>query len=96
MPQTEDKCSDGTRDRRRKRLIFRSHHTGMKENDILLGQFVDRYINVFSDAEVDWLERLLLDNNDIDLYNWTMGKERVPDSLNHPLMHKLINFKNVV
>jgi antitoxin CptB len=92
MPQT----TNGPRDARRKRLLFRSHHTGMKENDVLIGGFTDRYIDTLSDAEVTWLEALLLENNDIDLYNWMLGKEAVPAHLDHPLMRKLIEFKNAV
>ena len=96
MPQTDKGCGDGREDARRKRLLFRSHHTGMKENDVLIGGFADRHIDTLSDPEVEWLEQLLLDNNDIDLYNWIMGKEPVPAHLDHPLMRKLIDFKNPV
>lgn len=96
MPQIDEAHGDG-RDRvRRKRLLFRSHHTGMKENDVLIGSFADRHIDTLSDAEVEWLEWLLMENNDIDLYNWIMGKEPFPAHLDHPLMHKLIDFKNAV
>jgi antitoxin CptB len=91
MPQTTD--GSGAR---RKRLRFRSHHTGMKENDALIGGFADRYLDELSDDEVTWLETLLLDNNDIDLYNWILGKEPLPAHLDHPLMHKLIEFKNAL
>ncbi|MBL8660519.1 MAG: succinate dehydrogenase assembly factor 2 [Rhodospirillales bacterium] len=96
MPQTDEGCGEGPEDARRKRLLFRSHHTGMKENDVLIGGFADRYIDTFSDADVAWLERLLADNNDIDLYNWILGKEPLPPHLDHPLMHKLIDTKNAL
>lgn len=92
MPQTRD----GSSETRRKRLLFRSHHTGMKENDVLIGGFAERNIGSLSDDEVAWLEKLLLDNNDIDLYNWMLGKEPIPAHLDHPLMHRLIDFKNIV
>lgn len=95
MPQTEEDRGDGQIDARRKRLLFRSHHTGMKENDVLIGGFVDRHIDTLSDDDVRWLEGLLLDNNDIDLYNWILGKEPLPKHLNHPLMRQLIAFRHV-
>lgn len=92
MPHTTD-ALPGTR---RKRLLFRSHHTGMKENDALIGGFADRHLDELSDDEVAWLEALLLENNDIDLYNWMLGKEPVPAHLDHPVMRKLIDFKNAI
>lgn len=95
MPQSEDGHGDGHMDARRKRLLFRSHHTGMKENDVLIGGFVDRHLDTLSDDDVGWLEALLLDNNDIDLYNWILGKEALPPHLDHPLMRKLIAFRTV-
>jgi antitoxin CptB len=77
----------------RKRLRFRCHHTGMKENDLLLGAFADRHLAALSDADVAWFEELLLHNNDIDLYNWVTGKEPLPEILDHPVMRMLQSFK---
>lgn len=37
-----------------------------------------------------------MENNDIDLYNWMLGKEPVPAHLDHPVMHRLIDFKNAL
>lgn len=100
MPESMDAPADAPtgapRDALRKRLLFRSHHTGMKENDVLIGGFADHNIDCLSDDDVAWLEKLLLDNNDIDLYNWMLGKEPLPPHLDHPLMHRLIDFKNTV
>lgn len=96
MPESMDAPPDAPLDALRKRLLFRAHHTGMKENDVLIGGFADRNIETLTNADVAWLEKLLLDNNDIDLYNWMLGKEPIPPHLNHPLMHRLIDFKNTV
>ena len=49
-----------TNEARRKRVVFRSHHTGMKENDLLFGSFVDAHLAALSDDEVAWLEWLLM------------------------------------
>ena len=82
-----------TAETRRKRVVFRSHHTGMKENDILFGAFVDRYLAQLTDDEVAWLERLLMDHNDIDLNAWITGKTPYPADLEHPVMHRLLSFQ---
>ena len=80
---------------RRKRLKFRCHHTGMKENDLLFGTFADRHLDELSDDDVVWLEFLLGDNNDIDLFNWVTGKTPVPAELEHPVMRMLQDFRLV-
>lgn len=79
--------------KQRKRVLFRSHHTGMKENDILIGAFTDRHLASLSDAEVAWLEALLMNNNDIDLHNWITGRQPIPPELDHPVMQRLCEFR---
>jgi antitoxin CptB len=78
---------------RRKRVLFRCHHTGMKENDLLIGQFADRHLLALSDADVEWLEELLLTANDLDLHDWITGRQPVPQELQHPVMQSLKDFK---
>jgi antitoxin CptB len=73
--------------------MFRCHHTGMKENDLLIGAFAERHLSTLSDADVDWLESLLLNNNDIDLYKWIWRKQPLPPELDHPVMRMLQDFK---
>jgi antitoxin CptB len=70
---------------RRKQLLFRSHHCGMKENDILLGHFTDRYILELTGQQLDDLDTLM-HHNDIDVMNWIIGKTRVPEEFNTELM----------
>jgi antitoxin CptB len=79
----------------RKRVMFRCHHTGMKENDLLIGAFAERHLNTLSDDDVGWLEALLLNNDDIDLYKWILRKQPVPPELDHPVMRMLQDFKYV-
>ena len=61
-------------DKLRKRVLFRSHHTGMQENDLLMGAFAEQILATMSDEDVAWFESLMMDNNDVDLYNWMMKK----------------------
>jgi antitoxin CptB len=76
----------------RKRVLFRSHHTGMQENDLLLGAFAERKLATMSDADVNWFESLMMENNDIDLYNWMMKKQDYPPEWDHPVLRSLIDF----
>ena len=71
--------------KRRKQLLFRSHHCGMKENDILLGHFADRYIIELSDQQLDDLDNLM-QQNDIDVINLIAGKKPLPDTFKTDLI----------
>jgi antitoxin CptB len=79
--------------KQRKRVLLRSHHTGMKENDVLIGPFADRHLDSMSDEDVTWFERLLMDHDDIDLYNWMTGREPYPPTLDHPVTRMMRSFK---
>ena len=76
---------------RRKQLLFRTHHCGLKENDILLGHFADRYILKLNDQQLDDLE-ILMNQNDIDVMNWIIGKAVVPQQYNTELMKLIQKF----
>ena len=76
---------------RRKQLLFRSHHCGMKENDILLGRFADRYITELSDQQLDQLDNLM-QQNDIDVMNWIIGKTPLPKAFDNTLMTLIQRF----
>ncbi|MCU0837216.1 MAG: succinate dehydrogenase assembly factor 2 [Rhodospirillales bacterium] len=80
----------------RKRVIFRSHHSGMKENNILIGAFADRYVPTMDADDLAWFEQLLLTTDDIDLHYWMVGRVAVPANLaEHPVMRLLTEFRLV-
>ena len=57
----------------KKQIIYRSIHRGSKEMDLLLGNFVKRYINEFTNTELKDLEELLLIEDEV-LYKWYFEK----------------------
>ena len=63
----------------------------MKENDILLGNFADRYILELNDQQLDELDALM-HQNDIDVMNWVIGKTAVPEEFNTELMELIQRF----
>lgn len=81
---------------RRKRVLFRCHHTGMRENDLLIGAFADRHLAELPDDHVAWLEWLLMNHDDLDLHNWITGRQPVPPELQHPVMQSLLTFRYTV
>jgi len=57
----------------KKQIIYRSTHRGSKEMDLLLGNFVKKYIDELNDAELNDLEKLLFLEDEM-LYKWYFEK----------------------
>ena len=47
------------RDPRLKRLRFRAHHRGIREADMLVGAFFDRWHESWDEADIAWFEAIL-------------------------------------
>ena len=77
---------------KRKRLIFRAWHRGMREMDLLLGSFADKYVPDFSAQELTLFDDLLREN-DPDLYNWISGRESVPANIKNTVTEQLLTHK---
>ena len=57
----------------KKQIIYRSMHRGTKEMDILLSGFVKKYINTFTETELQDLLKLLQIDDEI-IYKWYFEK----------------------
>lgn len=57
-------------DPRRRRILFRAHHRGMREMDILFGKFADANIAEMSDQDLNDFELLLESATDRDVFMW--------------------------
>jgi len=53
----------------KKKILYRSMYRGTKEMDLLLGNFVKKYIDNFDNKDLVDLNNLL-NYEDEDLYNW--------------------------
>ena len=76
------------RDVRLKRLFYRAWHRGTMEADLMIGGFADTYASTWSDAEIDWFEALL-DEQDVDIMAWAIGTQDVPEQFAGPMMNAL-------
>ena len=76
----------------KKQIIYRSMHRGSKEMDLLLGNFVKRYINEFNGTELRDLERLLFIEDEI-IYKWYFEKNSNNSIQNSKVSAMLKNFK---
>ncbi|MEQ8226664.1 MAG: succinate dehydrogenase assembly factor 2 [Rhodospirillales bacterium] len=80
-------------DARRKRILFRAQHCGMKENDIILGGFAEARIESLSDDDLDAFEALM-EQPDNDVYYWVSGREAPPQAFDTNLMRQILEFKD--
>jgi antitoxin CptB len=78
-------------DGRRKRLLFRSWHRGIREMDLVLGKFADAHIATLSDGELDEIERWL-EVPDQKIYGWVNGAQSVPAEFDTALFSRLRDF----
>ena len=76
----------------KKQIIYRSTHRGFKEMDLLLGNFVKKYIDEFSEAELNDLEKLLIMEDEV-IYKWYFEKNLDNSIPNTKISAMLKNFK---
>ncbi|WP_054308732.1 succinate dehydrogenase assembly factor 2 [Mesorhizobium sp. 1M-11] len=76
-------------DPHRKKLLFRSWHRGMREMDLILGNFAEREIGGLTADEIDQYERLL-EIPDTVLMPWLTGGEPVPGDIGLPILQKIL------
>ena len=78
-------------DERRRRLLFRAWHRGMREVDLITGRFADAHIGALTEADVSEFERLM-EVPEPDLLNWVMGAAEIPASHDTALFRRLREF----
>ena len=78
-------------DARRRKLLFRSWHRGLREMDLILGGFADARVEGLSEGELTEFERLI-DVPDRDLLAWITGEEAVPPDFDGALLRDLRAF----
>ena len=77
----------------KRQIIYRSTHRGSREMDILLGNFVKKYIDEFNDSELKDLKQLLFIEDEI-IYNWYFKKNSNTNVPNTKVSLMLKNFKS--
>lgn len=77
---------------RRKRLLWRASHRGMREMDVLLGGFAKARIDRLSDTELDELETII-GLPDQDLMGWILGEQAVPQLQATATLKALLSFR---
>ena len=78
-------------DTRRRRLLFRCWHRGMREMDLIMGRFADAAIEQLTSDELAAFEHLL-EVPDRELLAWIIGEADVPPDYDTALFRRLRNF----
>ena len=82
--------SDGL-DERRRRLLFRCRHRGIREMDFVLGRFADAEVTRLNDAELSEVESWL-DIPDQQIFAWVNGSQTSPAHIDTALFRRLCAF----
>ncbi len=78
-------------DPRRRRILYRAWHRGMRETDLILGRFADAEIADLSEEALADLEALM-EAPDPDLFRWLTGEAEVPKEHDTPVYRRLVAF----
>lgn len=79
-------------DARRKQLLYRANHRGIKEMDILLGGFANANLAGLSDSDVDAFEAISI-HLDRDLLSWFTGEVETPAEIAGEMFDKILAFQ---
>ena len=79
-------------DNLKKKILYRSKHRGTKEMDLLLSNFVKKYVNFLNEIELYELETLLNIDDEV-LYKWYLNNESTTLVPENSITKKLKEFK---
>lgn len=74
-----------------KKIIYRSNHRGCKETDILLGDYSIAKVSSFDQKQLDLFQEFL-DEDDLEIYNWLLGKVAAPEKYTDWLIPDILQF----
>jgi antitoxin CptB len=86
------RSSDGL-DARRRKLLFRAWHRGMREMDLIMGRFADAAIGQMSKDELGQFEALI-EVPDPQLLAWVTGEADTPADYDTALFRRLRDFNH--
>ena len=84
--------NEGDLNARKRRILFRAKHRGMKEMDLLLGRLADEVLDSLDEEGVAQFERLL-EVPDAELMDWIAGAGTPPPELDGELLARLRGFR---
>lgn len=73
----------------KRKIIYKSLKRGIRENDILLGNFTRENLAKMSLIEMKIYDDFL-NENDIDIFNWISKDKKLPEDYNFKFMKSLV------
>lgn len=70
-----------------------SKNRGIKELDLLMGNWAMEFVNDLSDTECDELQTILNEET-LDLVNILLKRADVPENLNNSVMQKMVKWRD--
>lgn len=87
-PSAYDPHGDLPLEDRKRRLLFRAWHRGIKELDLIFGNFVEANVTDFSAEDCAWFERIF-EEQDHEILAWITGGAPVPAAFEGAFMTRL-------
>ncbi len=89
---TGSKVDNSKLNARQRRLVFRAWHRGIREMDLVFGQYVDAHIMKLDEKAMDELE-YIMSFEDRDLLTWVTGEVPVPYDVDSPLFRDILDYR---
>ena len=83
---------EGVLEKKRKQLKYRSWHRGMREVDLILGNFADQNLHLFTEDQLHQFEAVL-EVEDPVLFGWISRQSLPPEAVKSPVLQMILNFK---
>lgn len=77
-----------------KATLWRAHHRGTREADMMVGGFADRWLTEMTDAEFAWFTEVL-EEQDVDIMAWAFEAAEPPERLKGEMMDRLVRLDYV-
>ncbi|MFN3364506.1 MAG: succinate dehydrogenase assembly factor 2 [Allorhizobium sp.] len=77
---------------RRRRILYRCWHRGIREMDLVFGQFAEDELAALSEPELDEFEAIM-GEDDHDLHAWITGALELPETLRTPLFARIAAYR---
>ncbi|MGI4775440.1 MAG: succinate dehydrogenase assembly factor 2, partial [Janthinobacterium lividum] len=72
-----------------KKINYQSNNRGYRENSIILSKFCNRFLKDMNLDELNNFDKLL-NENDLDIYEWLTRKVPYPSTVDSKIMNRLL------
>jgi antitoxin CptB len=74
---------------KKKKILYQSWYRGCKETDKILGIFARKYVAGMNEDQLNLFQKIL-DEQDVDLFDWMSGKKPTPQDVQDNVIYQQI------